>query len=122
MSELTVLVPLGDREVEMRRPTDGALVVLARIAKTLPQGKIENGTVTAEYMDKLVRNLGTIGGIVEAMIVKGDDQDWLDDALVSGAVSAEAIFDAIRVAGEKFNGANAPAGPVRTAAVRRRAR
>ena len=40
MSELTVLVELGGREVEMRKPTDGSLVVLARTFRGLP--KIEN--------------------------------------------------------------------------------
>ena len=30
MAELTVLVPLGGRDVEMRKPTEGSLVVLAR--------------------------------------------------------------------------------------------
>lgn len=123
MAELTVLVPLGGREIEMRKPTDGALVVLARISRTLPTGKIENDSVSAEYMEKLVRNLGTIGSIMEAMIVKDDDQDWLDTEMVTGGVTAEEIFDAVRVAGEKFNGTGAPAGPAKKAApVRRRAR
>ncbi len=122
MAELTVKVPLGDREVEMRKPTDGALVVLARIAKTLPKSKIENGDVSPEYMDKLAKSLGTVGSIVEAMIVQEDDMDWLDTAMVSGAVSAEDVFDSIRVAGEKFNGPGSPAGPAKKAApVRRRA-
>jgi hypothetical protein len=122
MAELTVTVPIKGRDVEMRKPTDGALVVLARITRTLPKTKIENGDATPEYMDKLVRNLGTVGSIVEAMIVTDDDKDWLDEVMVSGAVTAEDIFDAIRVAGEKFNGPGAPAGPVKQAAVRRRAR
>lgn len=123
MPELTVMVPLGDREVEMRRPTDGALVVLARVTKTLPKDKIDSDEKPSqEFMDKIVRSLGTIGGIVEAMIVQDDDQEWLDESLISGAVTAEEIFDAIRVAGEKFNGSGAPAGPAKKAAtVRRRA-
>jgi hypothetical protein len=123
MTELTVTVPLGGRDVEMRKPTDGALVVLARLYRTLPNAKIENGDVSPEFMEKLVRNLGTIGGIVEAMIVKPADQDWLDDQMVSGAVTAEQIFDSIRVAGEKFNGSGSPAGPAKKAVpVRRRSR
>ena len=40
MAEVTALVPLGGRQVEMRKPSDGALVVLARIFKHT--GKIEN--------------------------------------------------------------------------------
>ena len=122
MAELTVLVPLGGRDVEMRKPTDGSLVVLARITRSLPNAKIENDDVTDEYKNKLVRNLGTIGSIVEAMIVKDDDRDWLDDSMIDGSVSAEAIFDAIRVAGEKFNGPANGNGPTKKAApVRRRA-
>lgn len=121
MTEKTVMVPLGDREIEMRKPTEGALVVLARITRTLPT-KIENADeVSDAARDKLVRHLGTIGSIVEAMIVKEDDQDWLDGAMVDGSVPVEDVFDAIRVAGEKFNGTGAPAGPVKKApAVRRR--
>jgi hypothetical protein len=120
MAELTVLVPLGDREVEMRKPTDGALVVLARITRSLPNSKIENDTVSDAARDKLVRNLGTIGNIVDSMIVKADDRDWLEEAMVDGTVPVEEIFDSIRVAGEKLNGAPAT-GPVKAAAVRRRA-
>lgn len=120
MSELTVMVPLGDREVEMRKPTDGALVVLARIGKTIPKSSAEAGKLPQAQMDKLVRNLGTIGGIVEAMLVQEDDRDWLDDVMVSGEVTAEQVFDSIRVAGEKFNGSGSAAGPVKKAPVRRR--
>lgn len=116
MSELTVLVELGDRQVEMRRPTDGALVVLARVARGLPS-KIENdGEMAAEQRDKLVRNLGTLGKVVEGMIVQDADKDWLDDAMIDGTVTAEAVFTSIRVAGEKFNGSATPAkaaAPVR---------
>jgi len=117
MSELTVLVELGGREVEMRKPTDGALVVLARVARGLP--KIENvADVSDEMRDRLVRNLGTLGKIVEGMIVKDEDKDWLDDAMVDGDVTAEDVFGVIRVAGEKFNGSAAPAK--KAAPVRRR--
>lgn len=122
MAELTVLVPLGGRDVEMRKPTDGALVVLARLYRTMPS-KIENAPATPEYMEKMVRNLGTIGGIVEAMIVKPEDQDWLDDEMVAGRVTAEEIFDSVRVAGEKFNGTGTANGPAKKATpVRRRTR
>jgi len=122
MPELTVTVPLGGRDVEMRKPADGALVVLARITRTLPD-KIENDEMSDAAKEKLVRNLGTLGQIVESMIVKDDDRDWLDDVMISGEVPAEDIFDAIRVAGEKFGLIGAPAGPAKKAAsVRRRAR
>lgn len=118
MSELTVLVDLGGRKVEMRKPTDGALVVLARVARGLPS-MIENGDeVPQEMRDRLVRNLGTLGKIVEGMIVKDADKDWLDDAMIDGDVTAEDVFGVIRVAGEKFNGSATPAK--KAAPVRRR--
>lgn len=109
------MVELGDRQIEMRKPTDGALVVLARTFRGLP--KIENAEeLPDDVRDRMIRNLGTLGKIVEGMIVKDDDKDWLDDAMVDGDVSAEDVFSVIRVAGEKFNGtavtAKAPA-PVR---------
>lgn len=117
MSELTVLVELGGRKVEMRKPTDGALVVLARVSRGLP--KIENGAeVPQEMRERLVRNLGTLGKVVEGMIVKDDDKDWLEDAMIDGDVSAEDVFGSIRLAGEKFNGQAAPAK--KAAPVRRR--
>lgn len=123
MSELTVKVPLGDREVEMRKPSDGALVVLARISRSLP--KIENGTesdVDQAVRDKMIRSMGTLGSIVDAMIVDPDDKDWLEESMIDGSVPLEDVFDSIRVAGEKFNGAGAPAGPVKKAAAVRRRR
>lgn len=118
MSELTVMVELGGRKVEMRKPTDGSLVVLARVSRGLP-AKIENGAeVPQELRDRLIRNLGTLGKIVEGMIVKDDDKDWLEDAMIDGVVTAEDVFGSIRLAGEKFNG---QAGPAKKAApVRRR--
>lgn len=120
MSEQTVLVPLGDREIEMRRPTDGALVVLSRVSRSLPNSKIENDAeLSAEVRDKLIRSLGTLGKIVEGMIVQDDDKDWLDEAMIDGSVSAEDVFDSIRVAGEKFNGASNAAKKA-AAPVRRR--
>lgn len=119
MSELTVLVPLGDREVEMRRPTDGSLVVLSRVFRGLP--KIENvGQLTDEQRDRLIRNLGTLGKVVEGMIVQEDDKTWLDDAMIDGDVSAEDVFESIRVAGQKLNGAESPAAKKAAATVRRR--
>jgi hypothetical protein len=117
VSELTVMVELGDRQIEMRKPTDGALVVLARTFRGLP--KIENvEELPDDVRDRMIRNLGTLGKIVEGMIVKDDDKDWLDDAMIDGAVTAEEVFGVIRVAGEKFNG---PAAAAKKAApVRRR--
>jgi hypothetical protein len=117
MSELTVKVDLGGRQVEMRKPTDGSLVVLARTFRGLP--KIENvDGLTDEQRNRLIRNLGTLGKIVEGMIVQQDDKDWLEDAMIDGDVTAEQVFDVIRVAGEKFNGAATPAK--KAATVRRR--
>lgn len=118
MAEPTVMVQLGDREVEMRAPTDGALVVLARAFRNLP--KIKNAEeMDAAQRDQVVRNLGTLGKIVDGMVVQADDKLWLEDAMVDGDVSAEDVFDCIRVAGEKLNGAKAPAkkaaAPVRRA-------
>lgn len=118
MPELTAMVPLGDREVEMRRPTDGALVVLARVNRGMP--KIENvAELSDEHRDRLVRDLGTLGQIVDSMIVKEDDKDWLDGVMIDGSVTAADVVDSIRVAGEKLTtGVAAPAkGP---APVRRR--
>lgn len=118
MAELTVMVPLGDREVEMRRPSEGALVVLARVSRGFP--KIENvDELSDEMRDRLVRNLGTLGKIVDGMIVKDDDKDWLEDAMIDGDVKAEEVFGAIRVAGEKFNG-TATTAKKAVAPVRRR--
>lgn len=115
MSELTALVELGGRQVEMRRPTDGALVVMARTFRGLP--KIENADqLSDEQRDKVVRNLGTLGKIVEGMIVKEDDVEWLEDAMIDGTVSAEDVFEAITVAGQKLTGsapAKKAAAPVR---------
>lgn len=113
-----MLVELGGRQVEMTRPTEGSLVVLARVFRGLP--KIENvDGMAAEQRTRLIRNLGTLGKVVEAMIVKQDDKDWLEDAMIDGDVTAEEVFDVIRKAGEKFNG---QAGPAKKAApaVRRR--
>lgn len=112
------MVELGGREVEMRKPTDGSLVVLARTFRGLP--KIENvDELSAEQRDRLIRNLGTLGKIVDGMIVKEADRDWLEDAMIDGDVTAEDVFDVIRKAGEKFNnGGTAPAK--KAAPVRRR--
>lgn len=118
MPELTVMVDMGGRQVEMRKPTDGALVVLARVSRGLPDAKIENADeLPQEVRDRLVRNLGTIGLIVEAMVVTDADKDWLDGAMISGEVTAEDVFVSIRKVGEKFNGAAAakPKAPVRRA-------
>jgi hypothetical protein len=118
MAELTVMVELGGRKVEMRKPTDGSLVVLARVSRGLP--KIENvDELTDEQRDRLIRNLGTLGKIVDGMVVKDDDKDWLEDAMVDGDVTAEEVFAVIRQAGEKFNGQAAPAKKA-AAPVRRR--
>jgi len=118
--EQTVLVELGGRDVEMRRPTEGALVVLARVSRGLPNSMIENvDQMPTEVRDRMIRNLGTIGKVVEGMIVKDDDKDWLDDVMISGEVTAEDVFRSIREVGEKFNGAAATAKKV-AAPVRRR--
>lgn len=123
MAELTVLVPLGDREVEMRKPTDGAVVVLAKIFKRT--GKIENADeMTDDERERAAKNMGTLGEIVDSMIVKEGDKDWLEEALIDGTVEPEAVFASIRIAGEKLNGGGAApakqAGPVRRVPAGRR--
>jgi hypothetical protein len=113
------MVPLGDREVEMRKPTDGALVVLARVSRGLPKTDI-GSDVSQEFLDRLIRNLGTLGKAVEGMIVQDADKEWLDDAMIDGSVLAEEVFDAIRVAGEKFNGVTTAKKASAVSPVRRR--
>lgn len=124
MAEPTVMIKLGTREVEMRKPTDGALVVLARLSRGLPDAKIENvDEMPQELRERLIRSLGTIGKAVEAMVVQDTDKDYLDDAMIDGTVSAEDVFRAIREVGEKFNGAataKKAAAPVRRARAARR--
>ena len=118
MAELTVMVELGGREIEMRKPTEGSLVVLARTFRGLP--KIENADeLSDEQRERLVRNLGMLGKIVDNMIVREDDKSWLDDAMIDGDVTAEDVFGVIRLAGEKFNG-SAAAPAKKAAPVRRR--
>jgi len=118
MAEVTALVPIGDRQVEMRKPSDGALVVLSRTFRGLP--KIENvSELSKEQQDRLIRDLGTLGKIVESMIVKPEDKDWLDDAMIDDTVTAEAVFDAIRIAGEKISGTTSNGPAAKKAAVRR---
>lgn len=112
------MVPLGGREIEMRAPADGALVVLARAFRNLP--KIENAAeMDDSQRERVVRNLGTLGKVVDGMVVKDDDKLWLEDAMIDGDVSAEDVVDCIRVAGEKLNGSSSPAkkaaAPVRRA-------
>lgn len=114
MAELTTVVPLGGRDVEMRKPTDGALAVLARAFRGIP--KIENvAEITDEQRDRVIRNLGILGEVVDSMIVQEADKDWLDDVMISGKVSPEDVFAAITVAGQKFNGTatKKTAAPVR---------
>lgn len=122
MAELTVLVPLGDREVEMRKPADGAVVVLAKIFKRT--GKIENAEgMTDDERERILRNIGTLGDIIDSMIVKETDRDWLEEALIAGDISPEETFTSLRVAGEKINGSAAPAkkaAPVRRSRAARR--
>ena len=119
MSELTVLVPIGDRQVEMRKPSDGSMVVMARSFRTLP--KIENvAEMTDDQRDAVVRGLGTLGLVVEQMIVNEADKDWLDLAMIGGGVSAEDLFVAVRVCGEKFNSGGTTTPAKKAAAVRRR--
>lgn len=118
MPEVTVMVPIGDREIEMRAPSEGALIVLSRGFRSLP--KIENvALLTDAQRDVIVRNLGTLGKVIDSMVVQDDDKAWLEDAMVDGDVTAEDVVDCIRVAGEKMNGSSAPAkkaaAPVRRA-------
>lgn len=112
------MVPLGDREVEMRAPTDGALVVLARAFRNLPKVK-DAAEMDEAQREQVVRNLGTLGKIVDGMVVSEDDKIWLEDAMVDGVVSAEDVFDCIRVAGEKLNGPKSPVAKKAAAPVRR---
>lgn len=123
MPELTAMIDLGGRQVEMRKPTEGALVVLARVSRGLPEVKIENAEdMPQELRDRLIRNLGTIGKIVEAMVVKEADKDWLDDVMISGDVTAEDVFVSIKKVGEKFNGQAAAAAKPKAPVRRTRAR
>lgn len=122
MSELTVMVELGDRKVEMRKPTEGAVVVLAKIFKRT--SKIENvEEMSDEERSRALRNIGVLGDIVDSMIVKEADRDWLEGALIDGKVEPIDAFMAIRTAGEKLNGATTPAkkaAPVRRTRARAR--
>lgn len=118
MAEVTAMVPLGDREIEMRKPTDGAVIVLAKIFKRT--SKIENADeMTDDERARALKNIGVLGDIVDSMIVDPADVEWLEEALIAGDVAPEEAFVAIRVATEKINGVTTPAKKA-VAPVRRR--
>lgn len=119
MTEPTVLIELGGRQIKMRGLPDGALVVLARVGRGMPSGKIENADeLPPEVRTRLIRNLGTLGRIIDQMIVQEDDREWLEDAMINGTVSADQVVGVIRRTAEALNAGTAPAkkaAPVRRA-------
>lgn len=117
--EETVLVQLAGRTIEVRRPSDGALVVLARIGRGIPSSSFDPAQLSDEARARLIHNLGTVGKVLESMIVSEADRDWLDDVMVSGEVTPEQAFGVVKDAAEALNAGAAPAKKA-AAPVRRR--
>lgn len=115
----TVLVPLMGRQVEMRKPSEGSIVVLARIARTaagIPESDFDPAQLSEEQRAKIARDLGVLGRILDQMIVSDADKDWIDDLLIGGEASPEDVFGLVTGAAKAFADAVAPAaGPVKAA-------
>lgn len=115
--ELTKFVELAGRSIEVRKPNDGALVVLARISRGMPKD-VNPAELSDVARASLVRKLGTIGTILESIIVRDEDRDWLDDVMVSGEVDTVEAFGLVTMTAKAFNSTTEDRPK---AAVRRRA-
>lgn len=111
--EPTVLVVVGDRKVEMRRPTEGAVMVLALISKATP-----NGVVSEAERAKATRHIANLAMIIDEMIVQDDDRDWLAAQLITGALKPEDAMQGLVDCAKAFREEQTEAKP--KAPVRRR--
>lgn len=68
----TLLLPLGDRQIPLRYPSEGQFLVLSRLPKMVEKN--------------LVEALTRFGDILELLIVQEDDRRWAYDGLVNGTI------------------------------------
>lgn len=72
----TQLVPLAGKQVEVRQPTDLQIMMLAREAKKITKESVPG--------DQKIIAVGTILDIMEALIVKQEDLEHIQDLVVKG--------------------------------------
>lgn len=119
--EQTVLVAVGGRHIEMRKPTEGAILVLARVSKSMPESPADPAQVSDAFRARVTRNLAAVAKIIDEMIVSDADRDWVEDSLIGGDLPPEQLLQGLVDCAKAFRDLEAPtpkAGP--PAAVRRR--
>jgi hypothetical protein len=121
MAEETVPIELAGRTMQVRKPSEGAIVVLTRLSRGLGAMPTEGAgqDLTPEQRAKLLRSVGALGTVLDQMLVDSADQEWLDDALISGEVDPQEAFALIGRAAQAFN---IQAQPVAKAPAARRRR
>ena len=104
----TTMVEFGDRMIEVRRPSDGALLVMSRVARSLPGGVVDLSKITEEQKRKLMRDVGAAGAILDAMVVQEPDRNYLDDGMIDGTFEPADVFAIVSTAIGQLRGEQAP--------------
>jgi hypothetical protein len=72
----TVLLPLGERQVVLRKPTEGQMLVLTRLPRMIDTGRF--GEAVTRF-----------GDILEHLIVQEDDLKYAYDGLVDETIEPD---------------------------------
>lgn len=91
------------REIEVVQPTHDQLYVWDRVL-----GKVQDAAQQVKDVDQARRLLNKCDAIINAIIAKESDREWLEDALVGGTVtleeSVQIVVDAIKAYEDELKG------------------
>lgn len=91
------------REIEVKKPTHDQLYVWDRVL-----GKVQDAAQQVKNIDQARRLLNKCDAIINAIIAKESDREWLEDALVGGTVtleeSVQIVVDAIKAYEDELKG------------------
>lgn len=108
----TFQIELHGRSITVKRPTDGQVESMIRIATGLRAGDDQPQDYWIKYVQRLNRLLDSL--------IEPDDQDYVDELYETGKISSSVVLRALLEANRDASEPKAPKnGPVKKAAVRR---
>lgn len=111
------LITFRGREIAVRFPTDGQLLVWQRSVQD-----IERSDSAAWDGEEAMRAMGRAGRIIDSVIVSRSDREWIDDLTLDEGLSLADRAEIIQLTLEAFTDKTDGKTPAKKAAPAKRAR
>jgi hypothetical protein len=101
----TVMIPFQERIIEVTLPTEEQLTMYHRLSREF-QALGRNGNADRLGLEEALRQLDRATRLVQSVMLRQDDRDWLEDQMLEGRVKLTECTELLKEAFKELHKAN----------------